>query len=69
MMINRSFITGLKSTSLSIKEKKFLSDYKPWGVILFSRNIKSVKQTKKLTDNIKRIFKVKTRPKLIQTPY
>ena len=65
MMINRSFITGLKSTSLSIKEKKFLSDYKPWGVILFSRNIKSIQQTKKLTDQIKKIFNDVNYPILI----
>ena len=41
-MINkrRSFITGIKGTKLSQKEAAFLKKYKPWGVILFSRNIK-----------------------------
>jgi len=61
----RSFITGIKSTTLSPKEKKFLHQYKPWGVILFSRNIKSLKQTKELTDQIKKIFKDKNYPILI----
>ena len=61
----RSFITGVKSTSLSIKEKKFFKEYKPWGVILFSRNIKSLKQAKKLTNEIKSIFKDKNYPILI----
>ena len=61
----RSFITGVKSTTLSIKEKKFLKKFKPWGVILFSRNIKSIKQTKKLTDEIKDIFKDENYPILI----
>ena len=61
----RSFITGIKSTTLSIKEKKFLQQYKPWGVILFSRNITSLKQAKKLTDQIKKIFKDKNYPILI----
>ena len=65
MMNKRSFITGIKSTILSKKEKKFLNDYKPWGVILFSRNIKSLKQTKKLTDEIKKIFKDNNYPVLI----
>ena len=65
MMNKRCFITGIKSTTLSIKEKKFLNDYKPWGVILFSRNIKSIKQTKKLTDEIKKIFKDNKYPILI----
>ena len=61
----KSFITGIKSTTLSIKEKKFLKEYKPWGVILFTRNITSLKQTKKLTDQIKKIFKDKNYPILI----
>ena len=61
----RSFITGIKSTTLSTKEKKFLQQYKPWGVILFSRNIRSLKQTKKLTDQIRKIFKDKNYPILI----
>ena len=61
----RSFITGIKSTTLSIKEKKFLHKYKPWGVILFSRNITSLRQARKLTDQIKKIFKDKNYPILI----
>ena len=61
----RSFITGIKSTTLSIKEKNFLQLYKPWGVILFSRNIKSLKQCKKLTNQIKKKFKDKNYPILI----
>ena len=65
MISRRSFITGIKSTTLSVKEKKFLQLYKPWGVILFSRNIKSLKQAKKLTDQIRKIFKDKNYPILI----
>ena len=61
----RSFITGIKSTVLSVKERKFLHQYKPWGVILFSRNIISLKQAKELTDQIKKIFKDKNYPILI----
>ncbi len=66
-MINKrkAFIVGLKSYKLSNKEKIFLKKYKPWGVILFSRNIKTIKQTKTLTDNIKKIFKDKKYPILI----
>ena len=61
----RSFITGIKTTSLSLREIDFLQKYKPWGVILFSRNIKSLVQIKKLTDEIKKIFKDKNYPILI----
>ena len=61
----RAFIVGLKSLTLSNKEIVFLKKYKPWGIILFSRNISSIKQTKKLTDRIKQIFKDKKYPILI----
>ena len=61
----RSFITGIKSLKLSYREKYFLKKYKPWGVILFARNIKSVQQTKKLTNAIRTIFKDKFYPILI----
>ena len=66
MISNRkAFIVGLKSHKLSNGEKIFLKKHKPWGVILFSRNIKSINQTKSLTDNIKKIFKDKNYPILI----
>ena len=66
-MINkrRAFIVGIKSLQLSKNEIDFLKKYKPWGVILFLRNIKSIKQTKSLTDNIRKIFKDKNYPILI----
>ncbi len=41
----RSFICGIKGLKLLNKEKKFLKKYRPWGIILFSRNIKTIKQT------------------------
>ena len=66
MISNRkAFIVGLKSYKLSNKEKIFLKKHKPWGVILFSRNIKSINQTQTLTDDIKKIFKDKNYPILI----
>ena len=61
----RAFITGIKSTSLTISEKKFLKKYKPWGVIIFSRNIKSFDQLSKLTTEIKKIFNDPNYPILI----
>ena len=66
MIKNRkAFIVGIKSYKLNNNEKLFLKTHKPWGVILFLRNIKSIKQTKKLTDSIKGIFKDKNYPILI----
>ena len=61
----RAFIVGIKSLKLSNNEIVFLKKYKPWGVILFLRNIKSIKQAKSLTDNIRKIFKDKNYPILI----
>jgi len=65
MKNRRSFITGLKSEVLQSIEIRFLKKYKPWGVIIFSRNIKSIEQTKKLTDDIKKLFNDKKYPILI----
>ena len=61
----RSFIIGIKSIKLSKKENFFLRKYKPWGVILFTRNIKNINQTLKLTSSIRKIFKDKNYPILI----
>ena len=66
MTMNRkAFIIGIKSTKLLNREKKFLKKYKPWGVILFSRNIKSINQTKNLTSQIRKIFRDSKYPILI----
>ena len=65
-MINRRcFITGIKGKSLTHNEIIFLNEYQPWGVILFTRNIKSINQTKKLTSDIKKIFNDKNYPILL----
>ena len=65
MRNRRSFIVGIKSTKLNNKEKIFLKKYKPWGVILFARNIKNINQTFKLTSSIRKIFNDKNYPILI----
>ena len=65
MRNRRSFIVGIKSTKLNNKEKIFLRKYKPWGVILFTRNIKNINQTFKLTSSIRKIFNDKNYPILI----
>jgi beta-N-acetylhexosaminidase len=61
----KAFIVGIKSHKLTTEEKSFLKTYKPWGVILFLRNIRSIKQTRTLTDSIKKLFKDKNYPILI----
>ena len=65
MKNRRCFIVGIKSTKLNNKEKIFLRKFKPWGVILFTRNIKNINQTFKLTSSIRKIFNDKNYPILI----
>ena len=61
----KAFITGIKSLKLTTSEVKFLKRHKPWGIILFSRNIKSINQTKLLTHSIRKLFKDPHYPILI----
>jgi len=61
----RSFIVGISSTKLLPSERSFIKRYKPWGVILFTRNIKSINQTKILTTSIRKIFNDDKYPILI----
>ncbi len=65
-MINRrSFVTGIKGTKLNHQEIQFLIKYKPWGIILFSRNLKNTKQIRNLTNQIRKIFKDQNYPIMI----
>ena len=50
---------------LTAAEKNLLRKIKPWGIIIFSRNIKNLSQLKKLIKEIKDIFKDKKYPILI----
>ncbi len=61
----RSFIVGIKTLKLSNREKIFLKKYKPWGVILFTRNLKNINQVSKLTKSIRLIFRDNRYPILI----
>ena len=40
----RAFICGISGRNLKKNEISFLKKYKPWGIILFSRNIQSINQ-------------------------
>lgn len=65
MIDRKSFIVGIKGTSLNDQEREFLLRYKPWGIILFSRNLENIKQIQKLTKDIKKIFNDEKYPILI----
>tara|TARA_A100001015_G_scaffold104740_1_gene116257 strand:+ start:750 stop:1694 length:945 start_codon:yes stop_codon:yes gene_type:complete len=52
-MKKKAIIISIKGTTLTKKEKLLLSKEKPWGLILFKRNIKSIQQIKELIIDIK----------------
>ena len=54
--LRKAFICGLKGTKLTLKEYNFIKKNKPWGIILFERNIRNLQQISKLTKSIKQIF-------------
>ena len=64
-MKKKAIIISIKSYMLSYNEKKILSKEKPWGLILFKRNIKSLKQLKKLVLTIRKVSNDKKFPIMI----
>lgn len=64
-MKTHAIIFGIGSFKLNLNEIIFFKKYKPWGIILFSRNIKNLEQVKNLTTSIKDLFKDKNFPILI----
>ena len=61
----KALIISLSGTELSKMEKVILSKEKPWGVILFKRNLKSSNQIKNLTSQIRKLTKNKKFPIII----
>ena len=64
-MKKKAIIISLSGFKLSKDEIKLFKNYLPWGVILFSRNIKDFNQLKRLIISIKKITKDKNYPILI----
>ena len=64
-MKKKAIIISIKSFKLTNKEKLLLSKKRPWGLILFKRNIKSLNQIKFLIKMIKKLTKDKNFPILI----
>ncbi len=64
-MNRKAIIFGIRGLSLTRHEKIFIRKTKPWGIIIFSRNIKDINQLKKLISEIKKILNVKKYPILI----
>ena len=64
-MKRKALIISIKGIKLSKREKLLISKEKPWGIILFKRNLKSVSQIKNLTKDIKFLAKDKKFPIII----
>ena len=64
-MNRKAIIFGIKGYRLTNKEKQLFKKIKPWGIILFSRNIKNISQLKILINDIKKILRDKRYPILI----
>ena len=64
-MKKKAIIISIKGQNLTKKEKILLSKERPWGLILFKRNIQSIQQIKNLVKDIKRFAGDKKFPILI----
>ena len=49
----RQVIFGLEGTSLTAEEGSFFRENRPWGIILFARNIETREQLCALTDDLR----------------
>ena len=52
-MAPRAFITGLSGLTISASERAFLKDARPWGLIIFQRNVKTPQQVTELTHSFR----------------
>ena len=49
----RPVIFGLEGASLTAEEGAFFRENRPWGIILFARNIETREQLSALTDDLR----------------
>jgi len=52
-MTTKAFITGVTGTNLSAEERNFIAAERPWGFILFKRNVADPAQVTALTDQLR----------------
>jgi len=64
-MRRKAIIFGIRGTKLTAEERYLLKTEMPWGIILFSRNIKNLIQLKFLIKDIRGSIKDKNYPILI----
>jgi beta-N-acetylhexosaminidase len=52
--MTKAFITGVAGTTLSTEDRTFIGAERPWGFILFKRNIETPRQVALLVDELRR---------------
>jgi beta-N-acetylhexosaminidase len=52
-MSTRGFITGVSGTELGAAERAFIAEARPWGFILFKRNVKTPEQVASLASELR----------------
>src|SRR5689334_25288824 len=51
--MTKAFITGIAGTELSEAERAFVAAERPWGFILFKRNVESPRQAASLVEELR----------------
>jgi beta-N-acetylhexosaminidase len=64
-MASRAFITGISGTELSAVEREFIGAARPWGFILFRRNVESPSQVTLLIQQLRDVLGQPDAPVLI----
>ena len=64
-MGSRAFITGVSGLGLNAAEREFIRDERPWGLILFKRNIEAPAQVSNLVREFQDLTKNPDAPVLI----
>ena len=52
--MTKAFITGIAGTTLNAEERAFIAAERPWGFILFKRNIETPEQVARLVAELKK---------------
>ena len=64
-MSTRAFITGVSGTELTAVEREFIRDQRPWGFILFKRNVATPAQVAALVAELRNVAGAPDAPVLI----
>lgn len=64
-MSTRAFITGVSGTELTAAEREFIRDQRPWGFILFKRNVDTPAQVAALVAELRAVARAGDAPVLI----